>query len=103
MIEIIGEFRTRLLLAVNDTRVQDGLVFQIITQIADQLGIFRKTFSDNVARAVERRLHIWHFRRDVGCGKLGRHKAAIGEDRFGKSGASPRSRAISARVRRFGL
>lgn len=84
MIEIIGEFRKRIMIEVNEKRVMEGIVFKIIKKIEDKIGILRKKLRDNVEREVERRIKIWKLRSDVGWGKIGRKKDEIGEDRLGK-------------------
>ena len=84
MVEIVGEFGTGLLLALDDARAQHRTVLHIGTQPAHQFGIFRNTLGDDVARAFKRRLHICDLFGEIGGGEICRHGGAIGENGFGQ-------------------
>ena len=58
MIEIIGKFRARFLLAIDDPGAEHRPAFQIGPQPPTRLGVFGEGFRQNVARALERAFDV---------------------------------------------
>ncbi len=58
MIEIVGEFLSRRLLAIDDLGLEQSGAAHMSTQLAEQIGIFGDALGDDVARAFQRRLYI---------------------------------------------
>ena len=96
VVEIVGEFRAGLLLAVDQFGAQHGLVAHVGAQAADQIGVDRNRLGDDVARAFERGLHVGDFAGDIGGREFARISRAIGKDRVGE-------RLQTALARDFGL
>ncbi|MND65447.1 hypothetical protein D3C80_568160 [compost metagenome] len=84
MIEIIGEFFARRLFAVHDLGAEGGVLAHVITQAAEQIGIFRHGFSHDVARALKRRLHIGHLALHISFRQFRRIGSAVFPDGFRK-------------------
>ncbi len=102
MVEIIGELGARRLLARRHLGADQACLAHMGPQPLQEIGILGHALGDDVARAFERGLHIRNVGREVTGGALCGIDRPVGKDRLGQR-AEPRSRAISALVRRFGL
>src|SRR5690606_6443087 len=80
MVEIIRIFCTSFLFAINDTRAQESPVFEIISQLADEVGLFRESCCNNVTRTVSRSLHISYIFVEILRGQLFWHQPTIVKD-----------------------
>ncbi len=84
MVEIIGEFCACILFAIDNARAQNSSIFEIVAQITDEFGIFRKAFGDDVARAIKGCLHIGNFTSNILRSNLCGDQPAVGQNGFGK-------------------
>ena len=84
VIEIVGEFRAGLLLSLDRFRAQKRLVLHVSPDPADQVGVDGHGFADDVAGALERRLHVLDLVGQVGQRRLRRYERAVGQDRLGE-------------------
>ena len=84
VIEVVGELRTCLLLALGDARTQHGVFAQVAAQPTEQFGVLGEAFHQDVARAFQRGLGIGHLFVQIRRGGLGRNQAAILQQRLGQ-------------------
>jgi hypothetical protein len=103
LVEIIGELRAGLLLAFDHLGTEIGIVLHIFAQALQQVGVFGQVLDDDVACAFERCLGVRHLGGKELSGAVRAGTSARSARICSASGPRPRSRAISALVRRFGL
>ena len=96
MIEVVGELRAGLFLALGDLGAQERVVLEVAAQPPDQLGVLRERLGQDIARAVERGLHVRHLGGDVRLRERRGNRCAIGHDRI-------RERTQPALARDLGL
>ncbi len=74
MVEIIGEFRAGLLLAVDHPGPHEGAFLHVGPQFADQIGILGELFRQDIARALKCCLGIDHLFGQIGQRQFSRHQ-----------------------------
>jgi hypothetical protein len=102
--EIVLELGGFVFLAGNDRRLHEAVRFEMAAQLAEQRGVFRELFHEDLAGAVEDASDVGKtgFGVEVARGFGFGRQRRVGQQ-ASASGARPASRAICALLRRFGL